>query len=147
MVLATQRPFLPGAPLWDHVNRVFSDVFGSVAPFEAFPAARSAPINVSRDGDGWIVEVLLPGVAQGDVEVTVEGRRLKVRALRRAAGQEGAASDATLQRELDLPEDVAGDGVQATLENGMLTVRLPRSEAARPRRIEVQSRPRELARG
>ena len=85
----------------------------------------------------------LPGVKPADVDVrfengelTIHGRRTPSFADKKRALWE--YEPANYHRSFRLAEDVSADKIQAELKNGVLTVRLPKAEAAKPRRINVR---------
>ena len=85
----------------------------------------------------------LPGVRPNDVDVrfengelTIHGRRLPSNAGKKRALWE--YEPAHYHRAFRLSEDVAADRIEAELKNGVLTVRLPKAETAKPRRINVK---------
>jgi len=85
----------------------------------------------------------LPGVRPADVDVrfengelTIHGRRLPAHAGKKRALWEYEPTH--YHRAFRLSEDVAADRIEAELKNGVLTVRLPKAEAAKPRRISVK---------
>jgi HSP20 family protein len=102
------------------------------------------PLDVSRRGDELVVRVDLPGVAADGVTLTVENRLLTITGERhtRPADDEQMLVqerfDGTVTRRLRIPDWVAADAVSAEHVDGVLTVRLPMAEQARPRRVEVQ---------
>jgi HSP20 family protein len=87
----------------------------------------------------------MPGLNREDIEVDVENNVLTVRGEKReqrTEGQEGRYHLAerrygTFSRSFVLPRDVEADGIQASFENGVLTVTVPKSERARRRRVEI----------
>lgn len=100
-------------------------------------------ISVREDADGYILRADLPGVMQDAVELTVEDRTLILEAENTVATPEGY----TMVRQeipplcyhavFEIPERVEAGGIQSTLENGVLTVTLPKREEVKPRRISV----------
>ena len=98
--------------------------------------------DVEETADAYLVEVEVPGVRREDVDIEVAGRRLWVRGERKEKERVGILrrQERTVGRfscEVLLPGDVDEDGVEAHLDGGVLTVRLPKPERDRPRRIEI----------
>ncbi len=99
-------------------------------------------VNLRQDNDGYTLEVEMPGVSKDGVEVTVEegrltltGRRKSVETPDRAVYRE--RSNAEYRRVFDLDPSIDSDKISAQIEQGLLTVRLLKSEALKPRRITV----------
>ncbi|MDP9431804.1 MAG: Hsp20/alpha crystallin family protein [Actinomycetota bacterium] len=102
------------------------------------------PIDVTRQGEEIVVRTDLPGVPAESISVTFENSVLTVSAERHANYAEGERVivqerfDGTMTRRLRVPEWVDGDRIAADYADGVLTLRLPVGEKARPRRIEVR---------
>lgn len=99
--------------------------------------------DVEETDDAYTVEVELPGIARDDVDIEVAGRRVSVHGERKEKERVGILRrrERTVGRfhyEVTLPGDVDEGGVEARLDDGVLTVRLPKPESARPRRIEIR---------
>ena len=108
-------------------------------------------IDFEETGDGWVIEVRLPGVAPDEVVIDVSDRELSVRA-RHEEGEQAPANEeqpatrssrrfTDFSYRLSLPSDVDTEAIEATMDHGLLTIRLPRSASAKPRRIEVGRKP------
>jgi HSP20 family protein len=86
----------------------------------------------------------LPGIHQDDLEVTLEGDRLTIKAEKKDEVSEDATHHTReryygrYQRTTVLPLHVDGDRITATFENGVLELRLPKSEDVKSRKIEVK---------
>ncbi|MEM7144072.1 MAG: Hsp20/alpha crystallin family protein [Verrucomicrobiota bacterium] len=99
--------------------------------------------TVKQGEDAFELGVVMPGVAKGDVRVSVEDDVLTVAGVRGVSVPEGwrplhsELSRSDYELELRLNVDVDEDGISAKLEDGILSLRLPLSEAAKPREIEV----------
>jgi len=111
--------------------------FGNlVDEFFAWPLLVTGPTvsdgSVRHDADGAEVEVDLPGFARDEIEVTVEGDTLAVK-----AHQDGGRR-ASVRRAFRL-RDADPETVKASLRNGVLTVRVDKPERSRKRQIEVDS--------
>ncbi len=106
----------------------------------------SIPIDVLEHEDSFEVRASVPGVKPEDVEVTVQGERVSIRA--EVRGQEEQRGDnwlmrehrfGTMQRSITLPMPVSSDNAAAHIENGVLSLRLPKLQGTQARRITVSS--------
>jgi HSP20 family protein len=103
------------------------------------------PMDVVRRGEELVVRFDLPGVAADAIGITVENHTLTITAERHAGYGDGEQVlvqerfDGTMTRRLRIPEWVDGEAVTADHADGVLTVRLPLAERAKPRRITVQT--------
>lgn len=125
------------------MDRLFDEVFGAGhAPYRR-PAGYPA-LNIWEDGDAFVVEAEVPGLSLDKLgvevlgnELTISGERIdsptEVTTVHRRERQGGS-----FQRTLTLPTDINADAVAADLKNGVLTIRLPKAETAKVRRIEVR---------
>ena len=98
--------------------------------------------DLEETDDAYVAEIELPGVALEDLSVEVAGPRLTVTGERKERERVGILRRRTrtvgrFNYEVILPGDVEEDGVEATLEDGVLTVRVPKPAGHRPRRIPV----------
>jgi len=101
------------------------------------------PLNVTDAGEEIVVKALVPGLDEGDVEVTVERDILRLRGKRKLADQRRYERQerfaGSFARTLELPTAVDGDKASAELRDGVLTVRLPKAREALPRKVTVKS--------
>ena len=106
---------------------------------------RLMPIDLYRDGDHYVLNADLPGVDPGSVDVDVDGQLLTIRAERTPRSREGVkwlASErpnGSFHRQFNLGDGIASENISASYENGVLSVSIPISERAKPRKVEVQS--------
>jgi len=102
-----------------------------------------APMDAYRQGDEFVVRLDLPGFEPSSIEVTAEQNVLTVSAERGWQPAEEAEVIAwerpqgKVSRQLFLGESLDTDHVGASYEHGVLTLRIPVSEQAKPRRIEI----------
>jgi HSP20 family protein len=107
------------------------------------PAAM--PIDAFRKGDDFVVQFDLPGVDASSIELTVEKNVLSVHAERKRADDEGVEllvgerPHGTFSRQLFLGETLDTDRITADYADGVLTIRLPIAEKAKPRRVEINA--------
>ena len=104
--------------------------------------------NVSESADEYRIEAELPGVKQDDLEVNVENRVLTLRGERKEKKEEKGkkyhrveSSYGSFMRSFSLPDDADEDKVAAEYKDGLLTVRIPRTEPkhSKARSVEVKS--------
>jgi HSP20 family protein len=138
------------APTWgqfeqlqNEMNRLFSR-FGDGGWARAFAPAYPA-VNVWEEGDHLFVEAELPGVGSKDLEIHVTGgNQLTIKGERKQnATEKGVVHRqergfGSFTRTLTLPFPVNADQVDARFENGVLLIKLPKHEAAKPRKIQVK---------
>ena len=101
------------------------------------------PMDAFRRGDQFTVHFDLPGADADSIELTVERNVLTVRAERRWRREEGdevlAAErpQGTFSRQLFLGESLDPDRIEASYEQGVLTLHIPVAEQAKPRRVTI----------
>ena len=102
-------------------------------------------INAFETKEGFLVKAEVPGLAEGDVAVSVEDDTLVVRGERKVEAPEGYAvhlrerPPVAFARKLQLPARVDAERVTATLKDGVLTITLPKAKEALPRQIAVKT--------
>ncbi|MCS6711777.1 Hsp20/alpha crystallin family protein [Brachybacterium sp. EF45031] len=134
------RTFSPFA----EVDRLFADMTRT-------PASLAMPMDLYSDGDAFVAEIDLPGVDPSTIDVDVEDHTLTVRAERRPSASEGERSwltrerpVGTFARQLTLGRRVAVDGIHADYSDGVLRLRFPLADEAKPRKIAVAHTSRTL---
>jgi len=124
------------------MDRLWGEV---VAPFEA-PALRGYPaMNVWMNENGAVVTTELPGVLSDNLDINVADNTLTVSGSRKPEElEEGATyhrrerAYGTFTRSFQLPFKVDPQKVEASLNNGILTITLPRAEEDKPKKIAVR---------
>ncbi|MCS0602456.1 Hsp20/alpha crystallin family protein [Streptomyces sp. LP11] len=118
-------------------DRLAQQVFGGTARTSAMP------MDAYRSGDDFLVHFDLPGVDPETIELDVERNVLNVRAERRTPAPEGAEvlvaerPAGTFTRQLFLGDSLDTERIDASYEVGVLTLRIPVAEQAKPRRIRI----------
>lgn len=136
-------PFTEFGDLYDRMGRLMESLWGGPGFGFGPPGGAWSPLaDVSETDDAYLIEADLPGVKADQVNVEVTGGELVISGevsrgeragvLRRATRREGRFEYRTT-----LPGDADPDNVSASLADGVLTVRVPKTEAARPRRIAI----------
>jgi HSP20 family protein len=108
---------------------------------------RVMPIDLHRDGDHYVLSADLPGVDPGSIDLDVDGQLLTIRAERTMRSEENTQwlvrerPSGSFLRQIALGDGLDTGSISAHYENGVLSVVIPVSEQAKPRKIEVQSAP------
>lgn len=122
------------------IDRVLNGVLGQMT---SSARTQTMPMDLYRNDEHFVLKMDLPGVDPRSIDVDLEGRSLTIRADRQdeETGQiqwlarERVAG--TFARQLTLGEGLATDAIEASYTDGVLTLRIPVAEEAKPRRIEV----------
>ena len=107
------------------------------------PGPRFMPVDLYREKDQYVLSADLPGIDPGSVDVDVDGQLLTIRAQRTASNQDRAKwlvqerPTGTYLRQFSLGEGVDAERISASYDNGILSVVIPVSERAKPRKIEI----------
>jgi HSP20 family protein len=118
------------------MDRWFSDVART-------PASAAMPMDLFRDGDVFVARIDLPGVDPASIDVDVDDRTLTVRAQRNVETTDEQKwlvrerPAGTFARQLTLGYGVALDKIGAEYADGVLSLRIPVAEEAKPRKISV----------
>ncbi|MCB1225651.1 MAG: Hsp20/alpha crystallin family protein [Verrucomicrobiales bacterium] len=112
---------------------VFESLFG---PAISQPSNPSLAVDLFEDGDHFYALFEVPGVKKEDAKIEFNNNVLTVTVeKRRQIGDQETRTQLT--RSLRVPESFRADGITAKLENGILTVTLPKPEERKPRTIEL----------
>lgn len=110
-------------------------------------STRAMPVDLYRDNNLYVLNADLPGMDPGSIDVDVDGQVLTIRANRTTSNVEGAKWLAQERpsggyvRQFSIGEGVDTTAISAAYDNGVLSLIIPMSEKAKPRKIEVQSSP------
>ncbi|SMP78852.1 HSP20 family protein [Neorhodopirellula lusitana] len=133
---------------WSELNRLSREMDrlfsgnrqGGTIGTVSFPA-----LNVWEDDANVHAEAELPGFALDDLEIYVMDNQLTIKGERRLPEHEGGKwhrqerGYGQFSRMIELPSGINAEGVSAELKDGVLLVTLPKTEAVKPRRIEVKA--------
>jgi HSP20 family protein len=141
-------PFGELLSLRQAMDRLFEDSF--VRPRSSWAPGTGdgfvLPLDVSSTTDALVVEAALPGARPDDVEITVEDGTLTIRATTAGERKEGDGDylvreirRGELSRSISLPGGLEPDRAEASFENGVLSLRIPRAEQVKPRQIRINA--------
>ncbi len=155
MAIRRWEPFSDLMSLREAMDRLFEESFvrpGRVVPMEY---ARIVPVDVSQTENEVVVKASLPGAKPEDVDISILGDILTIKGESKSE-QETKEQDYTrrevrygaFERQLSLPAPVKAEQAEANFENGILTLRIPKAEEAKPKRIEIKAaQPRQVGSG
>lgn len=127
-----------------YLDRLSDSYFGGRPFGRALTAGVFPAVNLTEDKDAYFVRAELPGLKAEDLNIEVIGRNLTVAGERKIAQEEGVRyhrrerEAGSFSRIVALPGDIDVDKVQAGMVDGILTVTLPKAEAAKPKQISVK---------
>lgn len=130
----------------DDFNALVNRFFGSGGAGGATTGEWVPAVNVKETDDGLHLSAELPGMKPEDVEIEFENNVLTIRGekVEETTETEGdryhiwERRSGSFQRSFTLPRTVDASGIEASFENGILTVHLPKAAEAKSRRIEVK---------
>lgn len=138
---------VPMSSLFDEVDRLM-DTFSTPPNFSGgfrTTSDRSPEFSpefasdFSEDEAQFILCFDMPGVKRADIKVETRGQHLSISSERRRAHKSGPAAVEKFERTFTLPTSVDKDKIEVQYEDGVLSLLLPKAEAAKPRTLEVQS--------
>jgi HSP20 family protein len=150
MVVRTNDPFF--MPLSAAVNALFNDAQVSPRSAEwatAWGIGSRLPLNIYADAEGYTFVALVPGVKADELNIETEGNTVKISGQSIAPAILADEEVRTLRNEIEfgkfnrafeIPEEIDADKIEANLDNGVLTVRVPKAEAVKPRTIKIQAK-------
>ena len=132
---------------WDpftEMSRFQDELFRSALHGRNGGARTFAPaVDVYEDADAIFVQAELPGLRLEDITVNVENDVLTLSGERRSEREDGHHVRerwvGAFARSFKLPRTIDVERIDATLKDGVLTVKLPKRESIKPRKIEVKS--------
>jgi HSP20 family protein len=146
MTIQRFDPFREFATIQDRMNRLFGDAYLRRDDDVTAQGNWAPPVDIyETDHHDFVVKAELPDMTREDIEVTVENNVLTLRGTRKLPAdvkeeqfRRIERNYGTFSRSFTLPNTVDASKVSAEYKNGMLTVKLPFREEARPRTINVE---------
>lgn len=148
------RPYLNWAPristsdLLTDFDRMFEDLNQLTPAYDERQFMTVPAVDVSESEDRYLVSCDLPGMRKEDIKIELHGQTLTVSGERKREAEAQENSDRVhryeraygfFRRSFSLPQTMDADKVEASYENGVLEIAIPKSASARPHRIEIQS--------
>ena len=138
-MLVLRDPFADLRRLERDVDRIFNGAFGG-----ARPAHRTPGLEVTSDAEAVVIRAELPGVDPSQIEVSVENGTLTIRGERREESRQATPvlrerAYGAFAHSVRLADELDGEAISAECRDGVLTVRIPRRAATKPRQIDVKT--------
>jgi HSP20 family protein len=112
-----------------------------------FNGGRRIPIDVHADQDAYVITAEVPGLKADDISIEILDDMVTLRSEVEEESSNGSGEyllrelrQGGFKRSLQLPTGLDSDAAEAKVEDGVLTVRIPKSEAARPKEITVKAK-------
>jgi HSP20 family protein len=132
----------------DQMDRLFAHALGLHGQWQGATGANTpawAPaLDIAEGKDAYLVTVELAGVKLDDLEITLEDGLLTIQGERHFANDSSEElfhrverSSGAFRRAITLPAHVEADAVNASMEDGVLRILVPKAEQAKPKRIQV----------
>src|SRR4029453_11740669 len=132
----------------DQMDRLFAHALGLHGQWQSATGASTrawAPaLDIAERTDAYLVTVELAGVKLDDLEITLEEGLLTIQGDRHVANDSSEEqfhrverSSGAFRRSITLPAHVEADAVEASMEDGVLRILVPKAEEAKPKRIQV----------
>jgi HSP20 family protein len=133
----------------EQMTRMLTRALGQGGQLQGVAASSTtawAPaLDISERKDAYLVTVELPGVELDDLQITLEGGLLTIQGERHFAHDSSEQQFHRIERRygafrrsITLPAHVMADGIEATADNGVLQIVVPKVEEAKPKRIQVR---------
>jgi HSP20 family protein len=147
MAIVRWSPFGELERVRREMDRLFDQATSGTRGDESLGGGWYPAVDVYEDHEQVVLAMELPGLDRKDVSVNIENNVLTISGERQLENEEKRENYSRIERfygrfsrSFTLPNTVDPDACQATMERGILTVRFPRREEARPRQIEVKVR-------
>ncbi len=131
-------------PFARDLDRLFADFFAA-KPFE-MEGEWYPKVDIEEDEKAYHVKAEIPGLNEKDLDVTIEKDLLTIAGEKKEETEERNGKKVVLRerrygsftRSWRLPEGIKSDEVKAEFKNGVLTIEMPKSEEAKPKKIDIQ---------
>jgi HSP20 family protein len=144
MTLVRWEPLRELSSLQNEMNRLFNSAFEPQSATGGALRRWMPAMDLVETDESFVLRADLPGMAQDDVKIELEDNVLTVSGERRAeheVAKEGyhrvERAFGSFSRALTLPKGIDGERIVASFDRGVLEVRIPKPEVAKPRRISI----------
>ncbi len=130
------------------ISRMFDNFFHEgMWDEETIPSRWNPAVDIAEKDAEYVVKVELPGLSKDDVKISTQDNVLTIRGEKKEEKESKGSTYhrverayGSFQRSFTLPTTVKSDNIEASFNDGMLTITLPKAEEAKPKMIEVKIR-------
>lgn len=146
MAITRWDPFRDLMSIQNEMNRLFGRTYGGDVG-ESTRGAWTPALDVFETQEKFVITMELPGVSPADVDISVEDSTLMVRGERKFYSEQQEESFLRIERRfgeftrsLTLPSTADAESIQASFDQGVLTIEVPKREEAKPRKISIKAK-------
>jgi HSP20 family protein len=146
MAITRWDPFRDLMSIQNEMNRLFGRTYGGDVG-ESTRGAWTPALDVFETQEKFVITMELPGVSPDDVDISVEDSTLMVRGERKFYSEQQEESFLRIERRfgeftrsLTLPSTADAESIQASFDQGVLTIEIPKREEAKPRKISIKAK-------
>jgi HSP20 family protein len=146
MTIVRWEPLRELGTLQNEMNRLFNTVFETPSPSTGALRRWMPAMDLVESDDHFVLRADLPGVSEDDVKIEFEDGALTVSGERKSEHESKGdgyyrveRAFGSFSRSLTLPKGVDPEAVSASVDRGVLEVRIPKPEQRKPRRIEISN--------
>jgi HSP20 family protein len=129
------------------MDRLFEESFVRMRGLPSVWGGEGLALDMYETADSVIVKTGVPGIAAEDIDITITGNLLSIKGESKKEEKVEKANYirqerryGVFQRSVSLPESVVADKAEATYENGVLTLSIPKAEESKPKTIKVEAK-------
>ncbi len=147
MTMQRWEPFRDVMTLRDAMDKLFEDSFVRPARMWAEEGFGMLPLDVFQTDNDVVVKASLPGFKPEEVDISITGDTLTIKGERKEEKEEKEKDYlmkeryyGSFSRTVTLPVEIQSDKSEATFENGVLTLTMPKAEEVKPKQIKVTAK-------
>ena len=136
------------AVLQNRLNSIFNDFANATGELQNESLSAGTfipPVDIYEDANRLVLKLEVPGISQEDLQIDLENQILTVKGERKFVKDEKEENFHRIERRygsfvrsFTLPSTVETESAQASYENGVLAITLPKKEAAKPKQVKIQ---------
>jgi HSP20 family protein len=140
------EPFQEFEQVTERMRRMLEETFGGFGRWPSLlqeTAGWSPPVDIEEQDDAYVLEAELPGVRRENIDIELVGNELAITGELKEKERTGVVRRRTRRTgqfdyRVTLPEQVDAEQIDASLDEGVLTVRVPKSERAQRRKVAIK---------